>query len=597
MGRKQMLGYLKNTYLRDEKGFHNPGEILFIQKIKELLSNNSGISYSYKIHNFYSILLELKSVIEDYNYGRTNGFILEDVRKEAMEIAKNDLVMLTKQKVLYEMMTEEIRKGLSIDKNNSYAVANSDMDKVNAMDSSIRNLENVYSRLDYLNDTLDLLKDAIQNNRGNDIILLTECVVSSNIIIKRSISSSYLSVSHFFEKSGKSFEDCWNRWVSNMLRINAEYRCFFKVKDNYQEKIARLVSGSCVRDKYPEAEKLELIEMENSYYEVGINVPANDQYAQMEKAFSAYKAEMGIVEFATAKVNALEDVAIIYDVHFNRFIKLDRKEILVTLEYKPYNQYHKNIDRVVRNLTQNLLSDLDRNKLMNAIINTCNFEKEGKEYSFILLWSSLESLFRSNQYPTAITAIKDIVPNILTHRYIYYRLFDFLKDCHNIGIQYSYHETEMVVENPSAEEIGLLFSLLRDETEKDIFLQMCRNTYELLYYRGIELEQILMNALTMKQKIERHRQVLSYQLQRMYRIRNKFVHHSMIDDNIDVLCKHMRVYMWEAIREMGYIADKRKIRSLEELYSYFRMNHTMMQKMIVNRNSPMEIEHIVNGYL
>ena len=382
-----------------------------------------------------------------------------------------------------------------------------------------------------------------------------------------------------------------------MLRINAEYRCFFKVKDNYQEKIARLVSGSCVRDRYPEAEKLELIEMENSYYEVGINVPANDQYAQIEKAFSAYKAEMGIVEFATAKVNALEDVAIIYDVHFNRFIKLDRKEILVTLEYKPYNQYHKNIDRVVRNLTQNLLSDLDRNKLMNAIINTCNFEKEGKEYSFILLWSSLESLFRSNQYPTAITAIKDIVPNILTHRYIYYRLFDFLKDCHNIGIQYSYQETEMVVENPSAEEIGLLFSLLRDETEKDIFLQMCRNTYELLYYRGIELEQILMNALTMKQKIERHRQVLSYQLQRMYRIRNKFVHHSMIDDNIDVLCKHMRVYMWEAIREMGYIADKRKIRSLEELYSYFRMNHTMMQKMIVNRNSPMEIEHIVNGYL
>jgi len=592
-----MLGYLKNSYLRDEKGFQNPGEVLFVQKIKELLSNNSGISYSYKIHNFYSILLELKSVIEDYNYGRTNGFILEDVRKEAMEIAKNDLVMPSRQKALYEMIVEEIKKSLSIDKNNSYAITNSDMDKVNAMDSAIRNLEKVYSRLDYLNDTLDLLKDAIQNNKGNEVILLTECVVSSNIIIKRSISSSYLSVTHFFEKSGKLFEDCWNQWVSNMLRIDAEYKCFFKVEGDYQEKVISLVSGTSVRDRYPGAEKLELIEKEKSYYEVGINVPANDQYAQIEKTFSAYKEEMGIVEFATAKVNTLEDVAIIYDVHFNRFIKLDRKEILVTPEYKPYNQYHKNIDRVVRNLTQILLSDLDRNKLMNAIINTCNFEKEGKEYSFILLWSSLESLFRSNQYPTAITAIKDIVPNILAHRYIYYRLFDFLKDCHNIGIRYSYRGTEMVVENPSAEEIGLLFALLRDETEKDIFLQACRNTYELLYYRGLELEKILMNALTMKQKVERHRQVLGYQLQRMYRIRNKFVHHSMIDDNIDVLCKHMRVYMWEAIREMSYIADKRKIRSLEELYSYFRMNHTMMQKMIVNRNSPMEIKHIVNGYL
>lgn len=592
-----MLGYLKNSYLTNEKGFQNPGEVLFIQKIKELLSNNSGISYSYKIHNLYSILLELKSVIEDYNYGRTNGFILEDVRKEAMEIAKNDLVMSKKQNALYEMMTEEIRRGLSIDKNNNYAIANSDMDKVSAMDSAIRNLENIYTRLDYLNDTLDLLKEAIQNNRGNDIILLTECVVSSNIILKRSISSSYLSVAHFFERSGKSFEDCWNQWVSSMLRINAEYKCFFLLKDDYQEKVLNVVSGAVVRDRYPNAEKIELIEMQSFYYEVGINVPANDQHAQIEKAFSAYKEEMGIVEFATAKVNTLEDVVIIYDVHFNRFIKLDRKEILVNSEYKPYNQYHKNIDRVVRSLTQRLESDLDRNKLVNAIINTCNFEKEGKEYSFILLWSSLESLFRSNQYPTAITAIKDIVPNILAHRYIYYRLFDFLKDCYNIGVQYSYQEVEMIVENPSAREIGLLFTLLRDETEKEIFLQICRNTYELLYYRGIELEQILMNAVTMKQKVERHRQVFGYQLQRMYRIRNKFVHHSMIDDNIDVLCKHMRVYMWEAIREMGYIADKRKIRSLEELYSYFRMNHTMMQKMIVNRNSPMEIQNIVNGYL
>ena len=592
-----MLGYLKNSYLTNEKGVQNPGEILFIQKIKELLSNNSGISYSYKIHNLYSILLELRSVIEDYNYGRTNGFILEDVRKEAMEIAKNDLVMSKKQKALYEMMTEEIRRGLSIDKNNNYAIANSDMDKVSAMDSAIRNLENIYTRLDYLNDTLDLLKGAIQNNSGNDIILLTECVVSSNIILKRSISSSYLSVAHFFEKSGKSFEDCWNQWVSSMLRINAEYKCFFLLKDDYQEKVLNAVSGAVVRDRYPDAEKIELIEMQSFYYEVEINVPANDQHAQIEKAFSAYKEEMGIVEFATAKVNTLEDVVTIYDVHFNRFIKLDRKEILVNSEYKPYNQYHKNIDRVVRSLTQRLESDLDRNKLVNAIINTCNFEKEGKEYSFILLWSSLESLFRSNQYPTAITAIKDIVPNILAHRYIYYRLFDFLKDCYNIGVQYSYQEVEMVVENPSAREIGLLFTLLRDESEKEIFLRICRNTYELLYYRGIELEQILMNAVTMKQKVERHRQVLGYQLQRMYRIRNKFVHHSMIDDNIDVLCKHMRVYMWEAIREMGYIADKRKIRSLEELYSYFRMNHTMMQKMIVNRNSPMEIQNIVNGYL
>ena len=81
----------------------------------------------------------------------------------------------------------------------------------------------------------------------------------------------------------------------------------FLLKDDYQEKVLNVVSGAVVRDRYPNAEKIELIEMQSFYYEVGINVPANDQHAQIEKAFSAYKEEMGIVEFATAKVNTLED--------------------------------------------------------------------------------------------------------------------------------------------------------------------------------------------------------------------------------------------------------------------------------------------------
>ena len=128
-------------------------------------------------------------------------------------------------------------------------------------------------------------------------------------------------------------------------------------------------------------------------------------------------------------------------------------------------------------------------------------------------------------------------------------------------------------------------------------MQNCKNLYELLYYRGVELKNILKNAVSIKQKIERHRLVLGYQLQRMYRIRNKFVHHSIVDDNIEILCKHIRVYMWEAIREMSYVAVKRKINTLEELYAYFRMNHTMMLKMLINANSPIEINNILNGYL
>ena len=73
-----MLSYLTNEFIKTNFQFNSVGQILFIQKIKELLNNNSGVSYSYKINNAYSILLELKSVIKDLEYGRTNGFILEN---------------------------------------------------------------------------------------------------------------------------------------------------------------------------------------------------------------------------------------------------------------------------------------------------------------------------------------------------------------------------------------------------------------------------------------------------------------------------------------------------------------------------------------
>lgn len=593
---KYMLGYLTNKYIKNTLNFNDVGQILFIQKIKELLNNNSGVSYSYKIHNAYSVLLELKSVIQDFEYGRTNGFILEDVRKEAYDILKSDLVLPSKQAALYGTISDEIRKGLSIEKNNQ-SISATDMDKVHSMYFAICNLENTYEIMDYLNDTLDMLKSAIEVNDCEKIIKLTECLVSSIIITKRSISSTYANVGYFFEKMGKPFDDCWNQWVGNLLRVEASYTCYFKVEDKYKEKIIGTITGEDIKCSHPTENGSIVIEDEISYWKVDINVPANDQVAIVEKAFYAYKKEIGIVEFATAKVEKLNDKVIVYDKHFDKFFELEQKIVAKKLDYKPYNQYHKNIDRVVRHLVDNLSNEIDANKVVNAIINTCNFEGEGKTYNFLLLWSSLESLFRSNQYPTAITAIKDIVPNVLSHRYIYYRLCDFLKDCNNIGLSYQYQGKEVINENPNDEQVELLFNLLRSDSEKNIFLQLCKESYELLYYRGVELVHILMNAKNVKQKIERHRQILGYQLQRMYRIRNKFVHHSIVDENIDVLCKHIRVYMWEAIREMSYVAYKRKISTLEELYAYFRMNNTMMQKVLINANSPIDTRNIVNGYL
>lgn len=199
-----MLGYLANQCLI-EKGFHNPGEQLFIQKVKELLYNSSGVSYSYKIHNLYSILLELKDVIEDYSYQRVNGYILEEVRKEAVEILQHDLVMSKMRPALYETIRDELRKGIGIDKNSKQSIKDEDREKIDSIYNAIKNVENIYKIMDYLSDTLDLLKAAIQNNESEKIISLSESLISSVIITKRSIASCFFPLDTFLKIQVKVF--------------------------------------------------------------------------------------------------------------------------------------------------------------------------------------------------------------------------------------------------------------------------------------------------------------------------------------------------------------------------------------------------------
>lgn len=62
----------------------------------------------------------------------------------------------------------------------------------------------------------------------------------------------------------------------------------------------------------------------------------------------------------------------------------------------------------------------------------------------------------------------------------------------------------------------------------------------------------------------------------MYRVRNKFVHHSEIDSVMEALYKHLIVYLWESIRELSYVSNKNSNYTLEELFAYFRIGHTTL---------------------
>ena len=68
-----MVRNYSNQYLLDNTCLTTECQMLFFQKMKELLHVYSGISYSFKIHNSYTILEELLNVIIDYERNKING--------------------------------------------------------------------------------------------------------------------------------------------------------------------------------------------------------------------------------------------------------------------------------------------------------------------------------------------------------------------------------------------------------------------------------------------------------------------------------------------------------------------------------------------
>lgn len=72
---------------------------------------------------------------------------------------------------MYGVVCDEIKKGITIDKNNQ-TINVSDVDRVRGIYRNICNLENTYKIMSYLYDTLIMLKQAIDGNESGSVKFL-----------------------------------------------------------------------------------------------------------------------------------------------------------------------------------------------------------------------------------------------------------------------------------------------------------------------------------------------------------------------------------------------------------------------------------------
>ena len=174
-----MISYCNNEYLKDNTRMDSECQMLFYQKMKELLHMHSGISYSFKIHNSYTILKEFLDTVMDYERGKINGLIVEEIRKEAKILLADDLVLKSKYPELFEAIKEEIGTGLAIDKNNQSIEVKS-IPKMNMMKEAVKQLFRTFTPVDYFKNSIALTKAAIDDDDGEKVVRLCPVIVSSH---------------------------------------------------------------------------------------------------------------------------------------------------------------------------------------------------------------------------------------------------------------------------------------------------------------------------------------------------------------------------------------------------------------------------------
>ena len=96
--------------------------------------------------------------------------------------------------------------------NNVQGIDSSSIPKMNMIKETIKQLFHAFKPIDYLQSSLVLTKNAIDNDEGNKIVSLCQTVVSAGIMIGRTITGMNNTLYMIFSNRSLSFDENWRRF-------------------------------------------------------------------------------------------------------------------------------------------------------------------------------------------------------------------------------------------------------------------------------------------------------------------------------------------------------------------------------------------------
>lgn len=545
----------------------------FYQVWQELVHVQTLDVYQYRVLTSFSALKELLSVIKKTQQGLfTTDDNIEACRLETLYILKQDKVLEKYNKALLNRLQAALGK-----KPTSPA-------EKNRLAYHLKYAIGILCPA-YMEWVLVELKASIACGNVGDIEYFAS-IASSQAIHNGWSPSALYEMLRFFTQS-RPFSEQWDNFRNELLSdsvysydvlINVPFAKLSGVEQDHAQHVLNqlgleLKSHPEIVAQYESIGDIgQLIKAEKKYFRIDVN--AKDIYSASHIAISKLATVLNLASFYNL-VDAWDLKSVVF-VTINNVNSYHRSFTAESL-YATYD-YLDSSGRVFES-TRKIFADGSKRSICDRLQGAFSYTNISRsslfqEEKYMNLWVALESLARTNMYSNIISNVKETVPAAICIRYIYRIVRNFAEDCKRCRVNLNFDSISIDLGQPTKQKmVEDVIAVFQDPTLFTQMVEKC-SVNTLLKHRCGNVHKLLTDIDFAFCKIENHYNRVSWQIQRLYRIRNEIAHAALREQtSLIVYIEHLNDYLSTYISEIvTYITD-RKLDTFEEALCYIRDNY------------------------
>lgn len=547
----------------------------FYQIWKELVNEKTMDIYQYRLFTSLSALEEFAVVLKKTLSGVfTNDANIESCREEVLHAINNDSVFT----YFYHGIANKLRSSLE---NNPKSVAEKNR-MLAHVNYAIKEIRPTYEK-----HTLSELKKAIIKQDIKRIENLANAVAGQ--AANKGWSPYALDDLMRYFNDQRTFEEQWNSFENTLLNHDKHFfdiLIYIPVRnqttgaridnlDILSDLGLEICSYTELTEKYSDIDDIgRLLNAEKKYFFV--QVKAFDVYSAAHTAIRRISDQLNLASFfnlvSAWELSSVTIVAIDCISKYHRSLKAEQL-------YKTYDYLDGSGN--IFSFTKDIFADDEKRALKEKLTGTFGYVNISRsslfqEEKYMNLWVALESLARTNMYPDIISNVKQTVPAAMCLRYLYRIIRNYVEDCSRCNVKFDFSDRK--IDMKQEKKRSLVKQTLEIFASQILYEELLQKTRvnALLMHRTESIHEILSDENKLKNKVKTHHDMVKWQIQRLYRIRNEIAHAALQNEtSLITYIEHLYDYLSTYITEIVSCIGARNVGSLEEALAMIKDNYEL----------------------